>query len=182
MGNGGLGSRPKLAEDVGRLHVLFRRENPTTEKQDFELLPLRQNKGRYLGTLIGVRNLHQHWWGEGEIKMYFDGDKDFPTICGTGSEDYVGMAYGVQPGTFPYNGCVLNENSFVTVYRWHLPDPMAWKKEARITMQQIRYEKGIKETSDDWCCATFWYEPAPDAPLPPMPDEAARTADIWKDK
>jgi hypothetical protein len=172
----------KLAEDVGRLHTLFRRENPTTEKKDFEILPLRQNKGRYIGTLLEVRNLHEHWWGEGEIKMYFDGDTEYPTICGTGSEDYVGMAYGVQKGTFPYNGCVMTENAFISVYRWHLPDPVVWKQAMRITMQQIRYENGLVETSDDWSCATFWYEPTPSAPLPPLPDVGARTADIWKEQ
>ena len=172
----------QLPEDVGRLHALFRRENPTTEKKDFEILPLRQNKGRYIGTLLGVRNLHEHWWGEGEIKIYMDGDREYPTICGTGSEDYVCMAYGVQPATFPFNGCALNDRSFISVYRWHLPDPIVWKKEARITVQQIRYEGGLKETSDDWSCATFWYEPTPDAPLPAMPDVSARTADIWAEK
>ena len=94
------------AADVGRLHVLFRRENPTTLKQDFELLPLRQQKGRYVGAVIGIRNLHaDQWWGEGEIKVYMDGDKEFPTICGTGSEDYVGLSWGVQLNAFLYNGC-----------------------------------------------------------------------------
>ena len=62
-------------EDVGRLHVLFRRENPTTQKQDFELLPKRIGKGRYIGALIGIRNMHPNqWWGEGEIKVFMDGD------------------------------------------------------------------------------------------------------------
>ena len=99
----------KHAEDVGRLHTLFRRENPTTLKKDFELLPLRKQKGRYVGSVIGIRNLHpDQWWGEGEIKVYMDGDKDFPTICGTGSEDYVGLAWGVQQTPFLYNGCSLN--------------------------------------------------------------------------
>ena len=87
----------KHADDVGRLHVLFRRENPTTQNKDFELLPLRQQKGRYIGSVIGVRNLHpDQWWGEGEFKVYMDGDQHSPTICGTGSEDYIGLAWGVQ--------------------------------------------------------------------------------------
>ena len=172
----------KHAEDVGRLHTLFRRENPTSLRKDFELLPLRSQKGRYVGAVIGVRNLHpQQWWGEGEIKVYMDGDTDFPTICGTGSEDYVGLSWGVQQKPFLYNGCSLDEKNFVSMYRWHLADPIAWQKECRITIQQIAFNKGLAETRDDWSCATFWYEPVPSAALPPMPDVKARSADIWSD-
>ncbi len=172
-----------LSAGVGRLHVLFRRENPTTLKKDFELLPLRKNKGRFIGSVIGIRNLHpDQWWGEGEIKVYMDGDTKYPTICGTGSEDYVGLAWGIQQTPFFYNGCSLNDNNFVSMYRWHLPDPIMWQHQARITIQQISYKKGLNETQDDWSCATFWYEPIPSAPLPPMPDVKARTANLWKPK
>jgi hypothetical protein len=187
----------KHPDDVGRLHVLFRRENPTTKKKDFELLPLRKNKGRYIGAVIGVRNLHPgDWWGEGEFKVYMDGDTQFPTICGTGSEDYVGLSWGVQAVQYLYHGCSLSDReykgadlqeevilgTFVSTYRWHLPDPIAWQKQARITIQQIRgstTQHRVIETSDDWSCATFWYEPLPSAPLPAMPDVKARTADLW---
>ena len=172
----------KLPDGVGRLHVLFRRENPTTQKQDFELLPQRKNKGRFIGSVIGIRNLHpDQWWGEGEIKVYLDGDKEFPTICGTGSEDYIGLSWGIQQTPFLYNGCSLDQKHFVSMYRWHLPDPIAWKQEARITIQQISWKNGLAETQDDWSCATFWYEPTPSAPLPALPDVKARTADIWKE-
>jgi len=171
-----------LPSEVGRLHVLFRRENPTTLKQDFELLPRRTGKGRYIGALIGIRNLHTgQWWGEGEIKIYMDGDTKFPTIVGTGSEDYVGLSYGMQQTPYLYNGCNLDQNNFVSMYRWHLPDPIYWQKEARITIQQIAWQKGLAETQDDWSTATFWYEPVPSAPLPVMPNVEARTADIWQE-
>ena len=169
------------AADVGRLHVCFRRENPTTLKQDFELLPERTQKGRFIGSVIGIRALHDDWWGEGEVKVYMDGDKDFPTICGTGSEDYVGLSWGIQQTPYPYNGCSLNQKRFVSMYRWHLPDPVQWQKEGRITIQQIAWRNGLAEVQDDWSCATFWYEPVPSAPLPAMPDVGARTADLWKD-
>jgi len=168
-------------EDVGRLHVLFRRENPTTQKQDFELLPKRIGKGRYIGALIGIRNMHPNqWWGEGEIKIFMDGDTEFPTIVGTGSEDYVGLSYGMQQTPYLYNGCNLNESNFVSMYRWHLPDPIYWNEEVFITIQQISWQKGLAETHDDWSTATFWYEPVPSAPLPPLPGVAARTTDIWQ--
>ncbi|MCX7426373.1 MAG: DUF2961 domain-containing protein [Planctomycetia bacterium] len=173
-------------EHTGMLHVLFRRENPTTPKQDFELLPLRKNMGRFIGSVMGIRSLDDDWWGEGEVKVYMDGDKELPTICGTGSEDYIGLSWGTQQTPFMYNGCSLDQKdaggkTFVSMYRWHLPDPIVWLKEARITIQQIAYNKGLQETQDDWSCATFWYEPLPSAALPKMPDVAARTADLWKE-
>jgi len=176
--------------DVGRLHVLFRRENPTTMKQDFELLPKRTGKGRFIGSVIGIRALSENWWGEGEVKVYMDGDTEFPTICGTGSEDYVGLSWGIQQTPYLYNGCSLNQNNFVSMYRWHLPDPISWRKDCRVTIQQIGWSldvsiktgSGLYERSDDWCCATFWYEPVPDAPLPQMPDAAARTRNIWTEE
>ena len=172
----------KHPDDVGRLHVLFRRENPTTIKKDFVMLPKRKNKGRFMGALIGIRNLTPgQWWGEGEIKIYMDGDTDFPTICGTGSEDYVCLSYGMQQTPYLYNGCSLNEKDFVSMYRWHLPDPIFWREECRITIQQIAWKNGLAETQDDWSCATFWYEPVPSLELPTMADVKARTANIWQD-
>ncbi len=102
------------------------------------------------------------------------------TIVGTGSEDYVGLAWGIQQAPFLYNGCSLNQKNFVSMYRWHLLDPIAWKREARITIQQIAWKDGLHETSDDWSCATFWYEPVPSAQLPSMPTVEARTANIWE--
>ncbi len=170
-------------KDVGRLHALFRRENPTTVKQDLEMLPKRESKGRFVGAVLGIRNLTPgQWWGEGEIKIFMDGDEKFPTICGTGSEDYVGLSYGMQQTPYFYNGCSLNENNYVSMYRWHLPDPIYWKKECRITIQQIAWKRGLAETQDDWSCATFWYEPVPSAPLPPMPDVTMRTVNIWPEQ
>ncbi|MHA7944038.1 glycoside hydrolase family 172 protein [Formosa sp. 3Alg 14/1] len=188
------------SEDVGRLHTLFRRENATTLKEDFEILPKRIGKGRFVGAVLGIRTLHPDWWGEGEIKFYMDGDTEFPTLCGTGAEDWVGLSYGVQNTTYKYHGAnlvvkadtlveamSLNRNkknnnivqmqpSYISMYRWHIPDPIYWKKEMRIAIQQIGccyYER-----QDDWSTATFWYEPVPSAPLPELPNLAARTADL----
>ncbi|HBO44170.1 MAG TPA: hypothetical protein DD670_09605 [Planctomycetaceae bacterium] len=177
-----------LPPTTGKLHVCFRRENPTTKKQDFELLPQRNQRGRFIGSLMGVRSATPYWWGEGEMKVYLDGDTEFPTICGTGAEDYVGLSWGVQDVQFLYNGCLLNEQDaaghhFITMYRWHLPDPIAWRKSARITIQQIGADdRGYLETQDDWSCATFWYEPVPSEPLPPMPNVEARTKNLMVEK
>lgn len=163
---------------LGRLHVLFRRENPTTLKKDFELLPPRKGSGRFIGSIIGIRPLSENWWGEGEVKVYLDGDTEFPTICGTGSEDYVGLSWGMQQTPFLYNGCSLNKDGYVCMYRWHLPDPIYWKKDCRVTIQQIGWRQGLYERQDDWSCATFWYEPIPSEKLPPMPGVEDRTANI----
>jgi len=176
--------KDKHPDDVGRLHVLFRRENPTTEKKDFELLPLRKNKGRYIGTVIGLRDPSGRCCCEGEVKVYMDGDTKFPTICGTGTEDYAGLAWGISQVPFLYHGCSLAQKDFYTFYRWHLPDPYAWQKEARITIQQMTWSpttKLLEEMQDDWSCATFWYEPTPSVALPLLPDLKARTADLWRD-
>lgn len=168
-------------EDFGRFHVLFRRENPTTLKEDFELLPKRVSRGRYLGAVIGARILDRtHWWGEGEAKIYLDGDREFPSICTTGSEDYACLGFEVQETTHPYGGCTLCRDEFVSFYRWHLPDPVYWKKDIRVTIQQLGIEKGILfERQDDWCCSSFWYEPVSSAPLPSFSDITDRLADIW---
>jgi hypothetical protein len=174
-------------EELGRLHACFRRENPTTLTEDFELLPKRKGCGRYLGTVLGIRSSDENWWGEGEIKIYMDGDTEFPTICGTGSEDYVCLSYGMQQTPYLYHGCSWNQNGFVSMYRWHLPDPIYWEKECRITIQQIGYDyartestgTALYERADDWSAATFWYEPVPSAPLPGFPTLESRVADLW---
>jgi len=176
----------KHPEDIGRLHVCFRRENPTQLKRDFEVLPKRSGNGRYIGTVLGVRSLEKNWWGEGEIKIYLDGDTDFPTICGTGSEDYVGLSYGIQQTSHLYHGCSYNywdqtkNNGFVSMYRWHLVDPVYWQRDCRITIQQIGWSPeapgNLYERQDDWSAATFWYEPIPSAPLLALPRLKERVA------
>jgi len=172
----------KHPADTGRLHVLFARQNPTTPKKDFELLPQRKGKGRYIGSLVGVRALNKNWWGEGEIKVFKDGDETFPTICGTGTEDWVCLSYGLQQTPFLYHGANLSQQEFNSFYRWHLPDPIYWREACRVTIQQIAWQKGLAETQDDWSTATFWYEPVPSAPLPAMPDLKTRTANLWLEK
>ena len=169
-------------KNLGRLHVCFVRENPTTIKEDFEILPQRKGVGRYIGAVLGIRTLEENWWGEGEIKIYMDGDNEYPTICGTGSEDYVCLSYGMQQTPYMYHGCSWNNDGFVSMYRWHLPDPIYWKEECRITIQQIGWKNGLYERKDDWCSATFWYEPVPSDPLPKFPGLDSRIADLWQEK
>jgi len=169
----------KLTEPFGRLHVLFRRENPTTLKQDFEILPKRTGMGRFLGCVLGIRTLSGNWWGEGEVKVYLDGDDEFATIVGTGTEDYVGQSWGLQDKAYLYCGTSLLSDPLMSIYRWHIKDPIYWKKDIRVTIQQIGWkpETRLFERQDDWSTTTFWYEPIPSEPLPEMPDYKARIAD-----
>ena len=172
-------------ESVGRLHVLYRRENPTSLKQDFEILPHRTGMGRYLGCVLGIRTLEPEWWGEGEVKVYLDGDKEFPTIVGTGTEDYIGQSWGLQDVTYLYGGTNLysgegvptHKDALISIYRWHIQDPIYWKKDVRITIQQIGCCPYF-ERQDDWTATTFWYEPIPSAPLPQLPSYEERVKNL----
>jgi hypothetical protein len=131
------------ADDVLYFHACFRRENPTTIRKDYEILPKVLGKGRFLGTNIGVKpdkNLYSRsWWGEGEVKMYVDGDRDFPSLCGTGCEDYIGSGWGQSVFSNLYQGCTLYDPATMEVafYRYHIPDPVYFRKDIRVTIQQI---------------------------------------------
>ena len=105
--------------------------------------------------------------GEGEVKIFLDGDEKFPTICGTGTEDYIGQSWGLQDAAYLYGGTPLREAELFTMYRWHLPDPVYFKKDIRVTIQQIgaSSEKGYFERRDDWSATAFWYESIPSAKL-----------------
>ena len=169
-----------LEEPFGRLHVLFRRENPTTLKKDFVILPQRTGMGRFMGCVLGIRPLDENWWGEGEVKMYLDGDTEFPTIVSTGTEDYIGQAWGIKRKAYLYGGAPLSDrkNGFFSLYRWHIQDPVYWKKDIRVTVQQIGLYEDLIERQDDWSTSTFWYESVPSAPLPPMPSYDERAKDL----
>lgn len=148
---------PELPNDAGFLHVAFRRENPTVLKQDFVISDGLSGPGRFLGCVIGIRTIdHANWYGEGEVKVYRDGDREFPTICGTGLEDYVGSAWGMGPHFAHYAGAPLDVRpagtfgnpEFLGFYRWHLPDPIVFQRECRVTIQQIGFV-GFREGEED---------------------------------
>jgi hypothetical protein len=139
-----LGQQPA---DHGYLHADFRRENPTTLGEDFCIVEGLEGPGRFLGWTGGVRVLDgARWWGEGEVKFYLDGEQQ-PTICGTGSEDYLDSAWGLGSFAAPETGAPLVlsavapdsslEHAWVSFYRWHLSDPIVFARELRATIQQI---------------------------------------------
>ena len=100
--------QPSLPDGLGYLHASFRRENPTTQRRDFVITEGLRGPGRFLGCNVGVRVIDAGaWYGEGEVKVYRDGDDEHPTICGTGLEDYVGSAWGMGAHSAPYGGAPL---------------------------------------------------------------------------
>jgi hypothetical protein len=159
-----------LPESTGILHATFRRENPTTQGRDFVIAEGLRGPGRFLGCTAGVRVQDSaHWWGEGEVKMYFDGESQ-PTICGTGTEDYLDSAWGLGPFAAPESGAPLVVASpeghprtchrLVGFYRWHLSDPVVFEHDLRVTVQQLGMDlsgAGLFERSDDWSATAFTY-------------------------
>lgn len=137
-----------MQRDSGRLHVSFRRRNATVLREDFVIAEGLRGPGRFLGCVVGVRPIDPGtWYGEGEVKVYLDGDAELPTICGTGLEDYVGSAWGMGPHHAWYAGAPLDVRKpgaqlgelpdYVGFYRWHVLDPIMFRDELRVTIQQI---------------------------------------------
>jgi hypothetical protein len=190
------------------LHAAFRRENLTTPGDDFEIVPAGlTGPGRYLGATIGVRILDQeHWWGEGEVKVYLDGETT-PTICGTGTEDYLDSAWGLGEFAAPESGAPVvratdrARQSLVSAYRWHVSDAIVFERSVRVTIQQIGAAMsvdgappagidptgpgwqqigpatfGLFERADDWCATGFVYCATPQ-PVARY-DTALATADL----
>ncbi|MAE95580.1 MAG: hypothetical protein CL910_13055 [Deltaproteobacteria bacterium] len=142
-------TRGPVAPEAGLLHATFRRENPTALGQDFVISEGFAGPGRFLGCNVGIRILHEEgfsWYGEGEVKMFLDGDEELPTWCGTGLEDYVGTAWGMGAHQVPLQGVPHDLHDpeagrpmpdLVSFYRWHLPDPIVFRERIRVTLQQI---------------------------------------------
>jgi hypothetical protein len=123
-------------------HCYWHRDTATTLAKDFEILPLVNGKGRFLGSNIGImcnEGLKGFWWGEGEVKVYFDGDKEYPTLVGTGTEDYISSAWGQGLFDLKYSGCLVadKDQDEWAFYRYHIPDPVYFKNDCRVTIQQI---------------------------------------------
>lgn len=144
-------------DDMLYFHSYWRRENMTTIREDMTILPKIEGRGRFLGCNLGVR-LHPamtgFWWGEGEVKAFVDGDMDHPTLCGTGTEDYIGTGYGQGHFSHRYQGNQFIGKLFSAFgfYRFHIPDPLYFHKDIRITIQVMggpSYEQMIEALGKD---------------------------------
>src|SRR5689334_394166 len=129
-------------DDYMYFHAFWNRDTATTPGTDFELLPHIQGKGRLLGTHVVVNAnplYRKSWWGEGEVKMYLDNDGEFPTLVGTGTEDYIGSAWGQGAFYNRYTGCLAANDTLDkwSFYRYHVPDPVYFSSGIKVTLQQI---------------------------------------------
>lgn len=134
-----------VPDGCGVLHASFRRENPTVLRRDFTIVDELAGPGRFFGWTGGVRVLDdRRWWGEGEVKVFLDGETQ-PTICGTGTEDHLDSAWGLGSFSAPESGAPLvvgegrgrDRHRLVSLYRWHLSDPVLFRESVRVTVQQI---------------------------------------------
>ena len=177
-----------LAEVVecAYFHAQFRRTNPLPYKETYTIVDGIQGKGQYVGTYMawGVNN--SGWWGEGEIKFFIDGDREFPTICGTGTEDYFCGSYNFDVNgkyiefTTPYAGMprvirpdgLYNSQQRFSLYRWHITDPVYFDSDLKITIQALGWRSGGRflPMQDDISSVAFWYQTLPHAAFPTLPD------------
>ncbi len=169
---------PKLPKNTGRFHAQWRRQNPTVKKEDFVILDNVSGPGTFIGMVLGVRYPEPGWFGEGEVKVYFEGDDKYPTICGTGTEDYFGSAWGIGEFQTQYTGCTLNRRPYVSMYRWHITDPIRFQTIRKMTIQQMRWHEGLDETVQDVCSTAYWYQEEPHNPFPTLQSVQERLADL----
>lgn len=179
--------RKPVEPNAAYLHAQFRRVNPNPYKADFVMLDGIEGRGSYVGTYMtwGVHN--NKWWGEGEVKMFLDGDQEYPSICYTGTEDYFCGSYNFenraiheyQEYTTPYAGLsqVIRPDSLYRpqmrfgMYRWHICDPVMFSKNIRVTIQELGWHTNRKKylpLQDDVSCVAFFYLDKPSCKLPKL--------------
>ena len=167
---------------TGYFHAQWRRAD-TSEQNPYIILDGVKGKGRYAGTFLAWTQRRKGWFGEGEIKFFLDGDSSFPTICGTGTEDYFCGSYGFQaPFTTAYTGTTLPANAdhdppnYWSLYRWHVMDPICFDENLKVTIQALGWgdDGKYKLLSDDIASVAYWYQAEPHAPFPALPPLARR--------
>ena len=191
----------ELPDPVLYFHAQWRREKITQKGRDYVILDGVKGRGIYVGTYIALQTLERYWWGEGEVKFYLDGDTEYPTICGTGMEDYVGGSWSFakqengrtveQTYSTPFLGYPYYSNRDKRVhnpyhnddcppmrglYRFHIPDPIYFEEDIRVTLQQIGVSHaGLFERQDDVSSVAYWYqEKDEENTYPTLPDRAGR--------
>ena len=175
----------EVPSDAAQFHAQFRRVSPLPFKSVYTILEGVQGSGQYVGTYLawGVHNTG--WWGEGEIKFYLDGDREFPTICGTGTEDYFCGSYDFErEGKYtefntPYTGLaqvirpdgLYQSQTRFGLYRWHIPDPVRFDSDLKVTIQALGWQSGGRylPLQDDIASVAYWYQKEPHQKFPKLP-------------
>jgi D-arabinan exo alpha-(1,3)/(1,5)-arabinofuranosidase (non-reducing end) len=176
-----------VPDDVAYFHAHWRRSNPLGYKQVHTLLDGVKGKGHYVGTYLAWQTNNTGWWGEGEIKFYLDGDNEFPTICGTGTEDYFGGAWNFEhpkgeyglystaflglPQAIKPDGAARSQQRF-GLYRWHIMDPIRFEEDLHVTIQALGWRSGGRylPLQDDIASVAIWYQRESHVPYVPLPD------------
>ena len=168
----------EVPDNAAHLHAQWRRSVTPIEKPEHVILDGVKGRGHYVGTYLAWTQLSDGWWGEGEIKFFIDGDGEFPTICGTGTEDYFGGAWGFGGETFstaflgyPLYYKAPGEVPKHGLYRWHIPDPIRFERSLRTTIQALGWWPNGKfqPLRDDIASVAYWYQTEPHAAFPEMP-------------
>jgi Protein of unknown function (DUF2961) len=175
----------EVPEDSAYFHAQFRRVNPTPYLEPYTILDGVAGAGHYVGTYLAVGVTNNRWWGEGEVKFYIDGDDEFPTICGTGTEDYSGGSYDwiidgqYQTYTTPFlgmhqvirpDGTSHQSQQRFGLYRWHLVDPVRFSNDVRVTVQALgwRNDGRFLPLRCDMASVAYWYQALPTVPFPAL--------------
>ncbi|PXX58849.1 hypothetical protein DFR70_113184 [Nocardia tenerifensis] len=164
-----------VPDDAGYLHARWSRRNPLGHPAIHTVLDTVPGPGRYVGTYLAIQPNAPGWWGEGEFKFFLDGDTDFPTICGTGTEDYFGGAWNFDidgryrtystpylgfPQALPPGEIYQPEQRF-GMYRWHVPDPICFERELRVTVQALGWQDAetyLPLENADIAATAWWYQ------------------------
>jgi len=176
-----------VPEDTGYFHAQFRRVNPLPYKNDYTIVDSIKGRGQYVGTYMIWGSNSPGWWGEGEIKFFMDGDQKFPTICGTGTEDYFCGSYGFekfqgqgyQEFCSPYTGMpqatMSEKQPRFGLYRWHIMDPIRFDSDLRVTIQALGWQSEGRylPLQDDLSSVAYWYQGEPHTPFPKLPGKEA---------
>jgi hypothetical protein len=171
-----------VPQEAAYLHAQWRRAMTRREHPEHVILDGVKGRGHYVGTFLAWEQLSDGWWGEGEIKFHMDGDTEYPTICGTGTEDYFGGAWGFGDTYstaflgYPYWRKEPDRIPKHCMYRWHVMDPIRFERELKVTIQALGWWPNGKfqPLTDDIASVGYWYQQEPHAPFPPMLPVEAR--------
>ena len=173
-----------VPDDAAYFHAQFKRTN-VNETSDYTIIDNIRGKGHFVGLYMawGVNN--NGWWGEGEIKFFIDGDGKFPTICGTGTEDYFCGSYNFdREGQYkefctPYAGLhqvIRPDGTYKSqqrfgMYRWHIMDPVRFEEDLKVTIQDLGWRHGGRylPQKSDISSVAYWYQSEPHGKFPVFP-------------